>query len=303
MNLASFRRRIKPWMLPIAMVGGVFFHDFIERIAFLSPYLIFTMLLITFCRIDVGQLRFSRLSWWLLCLQIAGSIVVYLITLPLGPTVAQAAFICAFCPVATAAPVITGMLGGNISQLATFSVLSNIAVAILAPILFSIIGDQPQLSFVDSSLAICSKVLPMLLIPLLLAMLLRRATPKFHEAISSRQSVSFYIWSVALFIVVGKAVSFVMKEPSEKIPEILLIAVCSGIVCCCQFFFGRKLGGLYGDKVMGGQGLGQKNTILAVWLALTYLNPIASIGPAAYVFWQNTINSWQLWRKARANQI
>ena len=94
-----------------------------------------------------------------------------------------------------------------------------------------------------------------------------------------------------------------MKEPSEKIPEILLIAVCSGIVCCCQFFFGRKLGGLYGDKVMGGQGLGQKNTILAVWLALTYLNPIASIGPAAYVFWQNTINSWQLWRKARANQI
>ena len=56
------------------------------------------------------------------------------------------------------------------------------------------------------------------------------------------------------------------------------------------------VGGHYGDKVSGGQGLGQKNTVLAVWLALAYMHPIASIAPAAYIAWQNIINSWQLVR-------
>jgi BASS family bile acid:Na+ symporter len=34
-------------------------------------------------------------------------------------------------------------------------------------------------------------------------------------------------------------------------------------------------------------------------MAQTYLNPISSVAPAAYVLWQNCINSYQLWRKGR----
>lgn len=228
-----------------------------------------------------------------------GALAVYFSLLPCGDAVAQGAFICVFCPTATAAPVITGMLGGSISRLATFSIISNVAVAILAPILFTMMGSDAQLSMVESMLMISERVLPMILLPLILALLLKRFLPRLHKGISDRQSVSFYIWSVALFIVVGKAVTFVMAEPTEKIPEMLLIALLSGIICCAQFYYGRKIGGINGDKVVGGQGLGQKNTILAVWMTITYLNPLASIGPAAYVFWQNTINSWQLYRKHR----
>ena len=49
--------------------------------------------------------------------------------------------------------------------------------------------------------------------------------------------------------------------------------------------------------------MGQKNTILAIWMAQTYLNPLSSIVPAAYVLWQNLINSYQLWRKQRRQVI
>jgi len=48
--------------------------------------------------------------------------------------------------------------------------------------------------------------------------------------------------------------------------------------------------------------LGQKNTVLAIWMAVTYLNPLSSVGPGSYVVWQNIINSWQLWKK-RKNEI
>lgn len=299
MNMSEVKRRIKPWMLPIAMLGGIFCHDFIEKIAFLSPYLIFTMLLITFCKITIREFRVTRLSWSLLVIQVLGSLIVYFALLPFGDAVAQGAFICVFCPTATAAPVITGMLGGSISRLATFSIISNIAVAILAPLFFTMMSSDSHIEVMETMISICSRVMPMIICPLVIALLMQKITPKLHRNIASKQSLSFYIWSVALFIVVGKAVSFVMNETTEKIPEILLIAFLSGIVCCVQFYFGRKIGGRCGDKIVGGQGLGQKNTILAVWMTITYLNPLASIGPAAYVFWQNTINSWQLYRKQR----
>ena len=63
------------------------------------------------------------------------------------------------------------------------------------------------------------------------------------------------------------------------------------------FAIGKSIGRRYDDSVCGGQALGQKNTIVGIWLALTYLNPLSSIAPCAYVVWQNMLNSWQLWCK------
>ncbi len=301
MNFANFRQIIKPWMLPIAMLIGIIFHDSIHYLAFLSPYLIFIMLLVTFCRIRPEEFHIGRFIWILLSLQILGAIAIYLAIAPANKDIAQGAFICVFCPTATAAPVITGMLGGSVTLLATYSLVSNISVAILAPVLFSLIGSNADISFLDSTLLISRRVLPLILAPLALALLFKAWMPRVHASIASRQSLSFYLWACALIIVVGNAVSFVMHEPADRIPEMIIIAIASLAVCCIQFGIGRVIGRRYGDKISGAQGLGQKNTVLAIWMALTYLNPIASVGPAAYVAWQNTINSLQLYYKGRAD--
>lgn len=86
-----------------------------------------------------------------------------------------------------------------------------------------------------------------------------------------------------------------MGEPWEKVPEMIVVALAAGVACGLQFYLGRKIGGRCGDKIAGAQGLGQKNTVLAIWLALAYLDPVASVGPAAYIAWQNTINSLQIY--------
>lgn len=300
MNLSSFRQRLKPWMLPIAMLGGILFHNFIDSIAFLAPYLIFVMLLITFCRVKPREFRVTGLSYGLLTVQVAGSLALYFILLPtMGAEIAQGTFICVFCPTATAAPVITGMLGGSVPRLATFSIISNLTVAFLAPLLFTMMGSEAQISFMESLQMIATKVVPLIVLPLAVALIMMRLTPKVHKAIAEHQSLSFYIWAVSLFIVVGRAVSFVMSEPREMVPEMIWLALFSGIVCCLQFYIGRIIGRRCGDKIAGAQGLGQKNTVLAIWMALTYLHPISSVAPAAYVAWQNTINSAQLYFKTK----
>ena len=90
-----------------------------------------------------------------------------------------------------------------------------------------------------------------------------------------------------------------MEQGSSEYKEELLIALFALLVCLLQFLAGKLLGRKYGQTIAGGQGLGQKNTVLAIWMALTYLNPLASIGPASYVVWQNCFNSMQLWIKER----
>lgn len=302
-KFAIIRQRIKPSMLPISMVAGILFHDFIDSVQFLAPYLIFTMLFITFCRVRPEEFRVTALSWGLIAVQILGAIGLYFAILPYSEDVAQGTFICVFCPTATAAPVITGMLGGSVPRVATYSIISNLCVAILAPIIFTLMGSGAEISFFSTLLTISSKVIPLIIAPLVLALVILRVAPKIHRAVAQKQAVSFYIWAVSLFIVVGRAVSFVMQEPPEAVPEMIVLALFSGAVCCAQFWIGRKIGRRCGDRIAGAQGLGQKNTVLAIWMALTYLHPIASVAPAAYVAWQNTINSAQLYFKAKKREI
>lgn len=300
LSISDLQRRLKPWMFPIAMVLGVLFHSYISVVEWVVPYLIFTMLAITFCRVRPGEFDLSPMLWIMLAVQIIGSVAVFLAVRPLGIDLAQAAFICVLCPTATAAPVVTGMLGGSIPRVAAFSVLSNLSVALLAPVLFTWVGDSgAELSFKEEFISISMKVAPMIVFPMLLAFILYFCAPKIHGGIARLQGVSFYLWSLSLIVVVGRAVSFVMTEPAAAIPEMIAMTLIAGLLCGGQFVVGRKIGRRYGDPVSGAQGLGQKNTILAIWMSLSYLNPISSVGPAAYIAWQNTVNSLQLYFKTK----
>ena len=294
----NFRQKLKPWMLPIAMATGMIFHTAIERVQFLAPYLIFAMLLITFCKVNPRDMRFDKLSWRLLAVQMAGAIVIYFALRPIAPELAQAGFICVFCPTATAAPVITGMLGGSVTRVAMYSIVSNLAVALTAPALFEYMGGESlagTVSFIEGFTTICLKVGPLIILPMITAFALGAIAPKIHKAIGTHQSLSFYIWAVSLLIVVGRSVSFVMNEPPEGAVMMIIIALVSLVLCIGQFVAGRIIGRKAGDKIAGAQALGQKNTVLAIWMALSFLNPISSVGPASYILWQNTINSGQLW--------
>lgn len=301
--MAALQRRLKPWMFPIAMVLGVLFHSYISLLEWSVPYLIFTMLVITFCRVKPAEFRLSPVLGWLLLVQLGGSALIFLALRPFNIELAQAIFICVLCPTATAAPVVTGMLGGSIPRVAAYSVVSNLAVALLAPVLFVWVGGNgSEINFYTEFFSIARRVGPLLLLPLLLAFALYLFMPKVHKAIASVQGVSFYLWSGSLIIVVGRAVAFVLAEPVEAVPLMIAMAVVAALVCCVQFIIGRKIGRRYGDAVSGAQSLGQKNTVLAIWMCLTYLHPLASVGPAAYIAWQNIINSLQIYFKLKNSE-
>jgi len=277
------------------LVGGVF-PSFFRELSFLTPYLISCMLLLTYCRLAFREMRFSRMHAWMLGVQLAGSVVVYGTCVWFDSLLAEGVMICVLAPTAVAAAVITGMLGGNVACLAAYTLLSNVCVAVVAPLFFSCIGTGEEVSFWHSFALVGRQVGPLLLLPLAGAWMLERFVPVVHRRLKAWRGLSFYLWSFSLTIVTGNTVYFIAQQDRAHYGEEVLLAGMALGLCVVQYFVGHCLGRCYGEVVAGSQGLGQKNTILAIWMAQTYLAPLSSIAPAAYVLWQNLINSWQLWR-------
>lgn len=293
---------LKDWTLPLAMLLGSIAYPIFSQLSVLTPWLIMAMLFLTFSKLSISELKPERLHVYLLFIQIFGSLLAYLLLKSIHPVIAQGAMLCILAPTATAAPVITGKLGGSIASLTTYTLLSNLAVAIVAPLCFPLmeIGDHPN--FLAGFTLILTKVFPLLLGPFIAAQLVRVFLPKIHHQISRLYGAGFYIWAFSLTIVTGQMVKEVLGQ-SQNSYIAIYTALVALATCIFQFFIGKTIGARYNNRITGGQALGQKNTILAIWMAQTYLNPLSAIGPGAYVLWQNLFNSWQLWRKSRGKSI
>ena len=285
-------------MMPIAMTLGVLFYKQVQILSFAIPYLLFVMLLFTYSKLLLSDLRFSKMHLYLILFQIVGSIIVYFTLRPINEILAQGVMICILAPTATAAPVITAMLGGSIANLTAYSLISNFTVAIFAPLFFTYIAYN-ELPFLSSVVEITRKVSVLLILPFLLAIFINKYLPKIGIQIKKKSNWSFYLWSIALIVVTGRTVQFIINQGVDYIYIEIAMAVLALTVCLLQFFLGKCIGNKFNETIAGGQGLGQKNTILAIWMAQSFLNPLSSIAPGAYVLWQNAFNSWQVWKNRR----
>lgn len=295
-------RNVKTIAMPAAMVVGALLCRPISALEawthqMITPTLIFLMLFVTFCRVKPSQMKPSMLHIWLLLFQTAVCIGVYLVLLPLNAIVAQGAMICVLAPVAMAAVVIGGMLGANVATMATYSLLCNMAVALLAPVILTFTGTG-ACSFTQ----ILARIAPLLVMPFAAAQFCRFVFPKAAQWVGDHSQISFYMWLASLLVIIGRTTAFIIDLHDASLTTELWLAFAALVICLVQFKVGRMLGRRYGDPAAGGQSLGQKNTVLAVWMAQSFLNPISSIAPTAYIVWQNFVNSYQIYRHDRGGK-
>jgi len=308
-------RFLRDWTLPIAMAAGAGGYFLFHYAGFLSPLkpavwtavdiltpsLIFIQLFLTFCKIDLKDMRLTGWHWVILAFQAISALVMasVLIFVPMNEVyceIFEGAMVCLICPTATAAAVVTDKLGGSAARITVYNLMSNILAAVFVPVVFPLIEVRAVSGFFPAFLKILSKVFPLLICPFLLAVLLRYVWPKAHDFFRARAGIAFYLWAVALALAIGQTVRS-MHNSTAPAAVLWMIAGAALLTCIVQFWFGKRTGKALGDTITAGQALGQKNSVLAIWMAYTYLNPISSLAPGTYAIWQNIFNSWQLWRK------
>lgn len=306
---------LKKWTLPMAMLCGVTaylifaFVPFLEPAAvFFSPILdmilplfMFLILYVTFCKVDFRKLVPVGWHLWVGVFQllfvviIVGAILVFEVK-GNGLILLESILACIIGPCAAAAAVVTLKLGGSLEEMTTYIFLSNFLCAALIPICFPLIEPGNGMGFMASFLLILYKVCVILVVPMLLAYITKHFKPlhRFYEWLIGVRDLSFYLWGCSLTIVTGTTMKNIVHADAG-VPFLILIAALGFLVCVLQFAVGRYIGHFFKSTVNAGQSLGQKNTAFAIWIAYTYLNPLASVGPGCYILWQNLINSVEIW--------
>lgn len=318
MGLWKFFRE---FALPCSLVLGAVVYLIFANVPFLEPFgeavgphlislmpvVLFCLLYVTFCKIEIKEMKPKT---WHFVLQLIRTSLAALMVLAIylfgsnydTKLVLEGAFICFICPTAAAVAVVTEKLGGSIGSLTTYTVIANIFTMIIIPTLFPMVEKGADVSFLYMSMMVFRNVTTVLVVPLILALLSRRFLPRFVDKVKSVKDLGFYMWCFNLTILMGETLRNILHATvSGWILALLLIVPL--LVCLIQFCIGKAVGRHYGDSISAGQALGQKNTIVGIWLTLTFLNPLAAVAPGAYVVWQNLVNGWQLWYKEKYGKL
>ena len=311
------------------LIGAVGYRLFLPLEPIL-PWLIFFMLFFTFCKVNPLDLRLRKWHWVVLALQIILSLATYagVYWLTENRFLAQGLMLCFIMPTATAAPIIAGKLGGSIQNLTTFTLLSNFATSLIVPAVFPLVNPLAEKAFWPAFTLIISRIAPLLLGPFILAWLLRLGyqwkTKREFVLSTQAAQIPFYLWVASIIVLTSVVTETVVTNYQLQITNILILLVSSFFACLLQFGLGKLIGYYlpapskgkdYEDvlinpaaapktmagvsSITAGQAFGQKNTSLGVWMAQTYLHPLAALGAAAYIIWQNLFNSVQLFVAAQ----
>ncbi len=314
---ARLLRFLKEWTLPVAMLTGTLIYlvfaftpqldeagEFCEPIIdAIFPMFMFLILFVTFCKVDFHKLRPVGWHLWVGVFQVAFVVMVVSAVLIFhikgdNLILLEALLTCIIGPCAAAAAVVTAKLGGNLEEMTTYTFLSNFLTALLVPVCFPLIDPSVDMGFWTAFFIILYKVCLVLLVPMVLAYIVKHFMHRLHQRIISIKDLSFYLWGCSLTIVTGTTVKNIVHAESS-VAFIVAIALSALMVCLLQFAVGRYVGHFFHRTQEAGQALGQKNTAFAIWIAYTYLNPLSSVGPGCYILWQNIINSIELWEYER----
>ncbi len=272
------------------------------------PVLLFTLLFFSFCKLNFHEMRPKRWHLILAAIQIVSStllvVILYYGHLEQYPDLAAicaGVLVCTISPTAASAAVMTGKLGGNESSQTTYTLISNLIAALFIPLLFPLICANSDNSFWHDFVLILNKTFPILVLPLILAIIIKRYFPKILGLILSAKNTGFYCWLMTVTIQSSRIFDNVASS-RDSTALLIELFVAGLVITLLQYFTGKRAGLPEGQPISAGQGLGQKNTVFSIWIALIYLSPTIAIVPSSYMIWQNIFNALQMRYTYRKNQ-
>jgi BASS family bile acid:Na+ symporter len=280
-----------------------FFGPIFETIL---PLFMFLVLFVTFCKVDFHKMRPVAWHLWVCVFQLLfiGALMGLILGFSMRDdslVLMEAILMCVICPCATAAAVVTQKLGGSLEQMTTYTFISNFITALLVPVCFPLIEKGADITFWAAFIKILHEVFIVLIVPMLLAYIVKHYMHRLHRKIISFKDLSYYLWACSLMIVTGTTVKNIVNAQAT-VALLMAIAVLGLLMCVVQFAVGRFIGHYFDHTQEAGQALGQKNTAFAIWLSTTYLNPLSSVGPGCYILWQNIVNSIEIWQHRKTNK-
>ncbi len=285
-----------PFLLPIALIAG-FMVPAVVGFYPLTKWLLGIMLFFSLVseRHALKKGDFKKIAAVFVLNLFLGPVYAILLS-PFDKELSMGLLLVGMAPTATAAVAVVVLSGGRAVFVMTAIVVTHLGASMWIPLYFHLFSDfliksGVMESSIDS-LSVLKGVAPLLIVPWLLSEAVRLLPEQSKKIIIGLKSYILPIWGVAIFLIGAKTRELWTGMEQQLSIKLLIIVLFVLVVCVIQF----KLGSLICKEknVETAQSLGQKNTILMVWIALNWLGPIYAIAPLSYILWQNLFISFKL---------
>lgn len=290
---------MKTLLLLAVILTGIFF-PFTHSLAFLIKYLLMIMLFFSFLKMEIKKEDILINHFYIILSNLFIPLVSYFFLVAFGKLqLAQVAFITGIAPTAIASPIIINLLKGKIEYVVISILLTNFVIAFLLPFLIpEMLNSSSTISFSD----VLFPVAEIFLIPFFLSLILKKYFVKLKNSLENFNKYVFYVLILNINLGTAKASNYIGEEMGFGDPIIYQIAAVSFFLCFLSFFIGWLIS-TKNLRMEGSQSLGQKNNGFTVWVALTFISPLAVLGPVFYILFQNTYISWQLHQGNKSGKI
>ena len=278
-----------------ALVLGFLFRQGADLV-WLVRYVLMWLLFIAFLgmRIDLSVVRRFHLK--IVLVNLLMPVLLYLTVGRWYPEVGMALVAFTLAPTAAAAAVFAQFLRIDVAAVTVSTLCTSLIVALALP------GFLRWVSPTAGSIPVLDIFLPILSLvglPLAAAFLLGRIRPALGVRVKRLGRFSIVLFAFNIWVAGGRASQFLFERTDTNWSVVAGIALATGLVSIAQFELGTLLGKPH-YPAEANLSMGRKNNMFGLWIALTYLHPLAALGPICNVLWQNGYNSWQLMRKPKA---
>lgn len=280
----------KSGLIILALILGLFFPAAEEFSYVIRPFLMI-LLFFSFLGVKIGKSIFYRQQWYVAFLLPLLAYLAFWLGGFYERELGLLLFAIALAPTAIISPVIAGIMRRDAGYLVGSILVTHGMLALVLPFLIpAVLGAQPPIT---ELMGLFLSILVTVGVPLMAAQLVRSFSKPLFRILQHVSPWFFALFVINVFIASAKLSHYLRYESDNGWSLIWLATGAVGALCVFNF----ALGGILlpaGQRVEGSLALGRKNTMLAIWIALAFLGPLATLGPMLYILWQNAIMAVQV---------
>ncbi|PPK88681.1 BASS family bile acid:Na+ symporter [Neolewinella xylanilytica] len=288
----------KSILILIALAAGLFLPQLDAYTFTLRPFLM-ALLFFSFLNIRIDSSIFSRKQIWIALLLPPVGLAAYFSGRLYDPDMGLTLMLMGLAPTAVITPVLAELMRRSAGYMVGAIMVTHGVFALTVPVVL------PWLLGVELSVAALGRLIltigSTIVVPLVLGQLVRRYGGTARSFLRRVAPYGFGLFLSNITVASGSLSHYLRS--ADDTPTLFLVVAAGAVAVLMSFNF--AVGGRIsppGYTVEGSLAFGRKNTMLSIWIALEYINPLVVLGPMLYILFQNIFVAGQIVYVERADR-
>jgi len=281
----------KSILILVALAAGLLLPRLAEYTFVIRPFLM-TLLFFSFLDVKLDRSVFARQQLYAAALLPLFGLGAYFLSNWYDKDLSLTLLLMGLAPTAVITPVLAKMIDRSVAYMVGAIIVSSLAFTLVVPVTLTWLlgiqlspGNLAKLIYTIGSIIV---------IPLVLAQVVRRIGGKLIAVLRKMNSYILVLFLINVAVAAGSLSAYLRDESGTPWSFVWLTAGAIILLMLLNFTVGSLIAPK-GRSVEGSLALGRKNTMLSIWIALEYLNPLIVLGPMIYILAQNVFFAVQVW--------